>query len=237
MKSRILSTIFFTLATATRSNGSLLFIFPLSFYVNAVIVSWINGTFQLSKTIKELFFLGIQGFIQATPIFSVLIYGYSLYCNDVKSPYCSALFPNIYNYIQKEYWNVGLFLYWEPKQIPNFLLAMPMILISVTGIAKYLKADFRRVISFGAICKEGEIKKGYLANNLIFPFMFYWGINLVILVFIANVQIITRMVCSLPAIYWYLNENFFEQKKLILFYFCSYLLLGPLLFSNFYPWT
>jgi Mannosyltransferase (PIG-V) len=58
---------------------------------------------------------------------------------EMMSPFPSFFSSNtcdMYSAIQRQYWNVGLFRYYQVKQIPNFLLAAPVILIS--GITVFL---------------------------------------------------------------------------------------------------
>eukprot|EP00795_Rhopilema_esculentum_P012983 gene12983-3750_t len=67
------------------------------------------------------------------------------YCQDVtklkdsKAHWCLATFPSSYSYIQKTYWNVGPFRYFQWKQIPNFALALPVIFLSFGASWNVLK--------------------------------------------------------------------------------------------------
>ncbi|EFJ47490.1 hypothetical protein VOLCADRAFT_91860 [Volvox carteri f. nagariensis] len=64
-------------------------------------------------------------------------------------PWCSAQVPYVYGFVQSEYWNVGFLRYWtwqQPPQLPNFLLAAPVVLLSVSGLAVYCTANCRHVM-------------------------------------------------------------------------------------------
>ena len=56
---------------------------------------------------------------------------------------------SLYRYVQEKHWNVGLFHYYEMKNIPNFLLAAPIVLISIYAIVQWLQFsvhDFCRYV-------------------------------------------------------------------------------------------
>jgi len=210
--------------------------------VNELINLSLNSKLKLSSVSKEFFTLLITGLIHSSPIFLVLGNGYRVYCKDMGSPYCFSYFPSIYNYVQDKYWNVGLFRYWELKQVPNFLLAFPMVYISVRGIFGYVRRDYLKFLSFGAVCKDPSTKKPHFFHGITAPFILYWLINTLILTFVANTQIITRALCSLPVLYWYLahvlqSQSAAQSQTWLLLFFSSYSLIGLNLFSNFYPWT
>ncbi len=47
-------------------------------------------------------------------------FGYQRYCrrySGPQRPWCDAAVPNLYGYVQSHYWNVGLFRYYELKQV------------------------------------------------------------------------------------------------------------------------
>ena len=58
---------------------------------------------------------------------------------EPKSPWCHDSVPLAYSYIQKHYWEQGLFNYWEWKHLPHFLLAMPVALLSLGAAVSYYK--------------------------------------------------------------------------------------------------
>ena len=91
---------------------------------------------NLHKAVKASLKLMISNGIILASFFHFQLYGYVLYCmpladvtrDTMYSPWCDKLIPLPYSYIQDSYWNVGFLCYFELKQIPNFLLATPMIL-------------------------------------------------------------------------------------------------------------
>ena len=47
--------------------------------------------------------------------------------------------PDLYATVQAEYWGVGLFRYYELKQLPNFALALPMLLLWACAVAEAVR--------------------------------------------------------------------------------------------------
>lgn len=69
-------------------------------------------------------------------------YGWRKFCaggaNDDMAWCHDRPFPSLYSHIQSAYWGVGLLRYWQWKQLPNFLLAAPVLLLTVCGAIGYL---------------------------------------------------------------------------------------------------
>ncbi len=57
--------------------------------------------------------------------------------NDEKPSILGSSF-SLYGHIQDKHWNVGFFRYYEWKQIPNFLLAAPVLLLSIAGVYRWI---------------------------------------------------------------------------------------------------
>jgi len=141
--------------------------------------------------------------------------------------------------------NVGFLRYYEVKQIPNFLLATPMIILSVYGIYTYFNYDRNRFLSLGLISSkethQGKKKKkenGLFFTKTILPFIYLWVFLLVYLVPTIHIQVITRLFSSLPPIYWTITFTLYNSPKMFSFfihYFVLYTLIGIVLYSNFYP--
>ncbi|KAK9760005.1 ER membrane glycoprotein subunit of the GPI transamidase complex-like protein [Basidiobolus ranarum] len=139
-------------STLTRSNGIVyagFFIFDLCIKNRSK--SIVIYTAQILKAIV-LSLLTLLGMV------SFQVYGYMNYCVNQSEPrpWCQSRIPLLYSFVQEEYWNCGLFRYYEWKQIPNFLLAAPMVLLSFCGIWSYAAHDWTRFLSLGILTTTPE---------------------------------------------------------------------------------
>ena len=150
-----IALLLFGLGGATRSNG----IISCGFVVHRILkrfVSYELISFKASSnkwtlkfpTVSSSFVVILKVIISSSivlmPFTFFQFYGYSLYCTPVvkarvthHKSWCARWPPFPYSYIQKVYWNVGFLRYFELKQIPNFFLATPMIILSSCAVLTY----------------------------------------------------------------------------------------------------
>jgi phosphatidylinositol glycan class V len=121
--------------------------------------------------------------------------------------------PNIYAYVQAKYWNVGLFNYYQLHQLPNFLLASPVVFLSAWGIVSFLRRFSLFASPSAAAAKStgasaaspappSAAEEPYLEGALV-PFVAYWAVQVVIGMLFMHVQVITRFLSASPALYWF----------------------------------
>lgn len=157
MKSKFFSaSVLLAFSAATRSNG-LLNIGYLLFF--AMITAWKSKLFQLACLILVMIPSSVMFFI---PFLWFQAHAFVKFCTDkpyepsvihhhlladnltvpgVRVPtWCSQMAPFSYSAIQSTYWNVGFLRYFEWKQMPNFLLALPVL----TLVAFYAWAHVSR---------------------------------------------------------------------------------------------
>jgi phosphatidylinositol glycan class V len=154
----------------------------------------------------------------------------------------------------------GFLAYYEIKQIPNFLLACPTILISAYGIWSYISYDRLRFLTVGLRCdsvqantatrednaRQSPSATGFYSDNIL-PHVYLWLILLLISVTSMHVQVITRFFSSLPILYWFVAHTWLQAAqpspssnqriiaKSILYYQVLYGLVGIVLFASFFP--
>ncbi|XP_069360396.1 GPI mannosyltransferase 2 [Maniola hyperantus] len=225
-----------------------------------------------------------------------------------ESPWCNSSLPLSYSYVQNHYWDVGLFKYYKLKQIPNFMLAFPIIFLILNNCLCYIKNNLRlcfrlglkdNIFNYGYPSKityrQKQYSKSFGAND---PSFFVYVIHAMALtifcIAFVHIQVATRLLASAsPVLYWIcsskmnvgptptsdqntINEHFRRigvgkripshhlsianlegvdnmyskwktflisrrmpdfQSQIIQCYFLGYLVVGTILYSNFYPWT
>ncbi len=139
--SQLLAAICFAFATSFRSNG----ILTAGFFVyDSLKYTFWNYHSQSLVSRCKLFCRHICCIASVfLPYILFQYYSYLMYCTSrnenlvaaangleylqTHHPWCLATVPHLYNYVQSKYWNVGLFKYYTMNQIPNFLLAFPVV--------------------------------------------------------------------------------------------------------------
>jgi phosphatidylinositol glycan class V len=146
----------------TRSNGTLHCLWLLQHGLARIILLLRNRSIHqhAKTTATNLAFLfrtiiiGIQSivgaFFVALPVRYHDLKGWERHCVDaaeVRPEWCnrsnegSSVLKSsfsLYSHVQGKHWNVGFFRYYEWKQIPNFLLAAPILMLSAAGVYRWI---------------------------------------------------------------------------------------------------
>jgi phosphatidylinositol glycan class V len=117
--------------------------------------------------------------------------------------------------------NQGLFKYWAVKQIPNFLLALPCIALS-------LLASFCIVPS-----RSSTRHPIFIALSLHLLFLTITAITSM------HVQVITRFVCAASPLFHIYTAQMLDSKlaSFVKLYYRLFFVVGVVLHSTFLPWT
>lgn len=246
-KKKLLAVLMFSLSCATRSNGVLLSGF--FFYQALLCFISTNPSLNGSSIFKQI---GIRliystsyityGLLTLVPFFVFQTWGYWHYCVDEgpTRPWCNAILPNIYSYVQRKYWNVGFMRYWTLQQIPNFILAFPMTILSIWAIWMFASLNHHPLSSTPFF----SAAKGKLALFIKFiespttPHLILLMVMLAYTLLNAHVQIITRLFTFQPIIYWSMALLYFRSSRLrhaVVWYSLLTGVLGTFLFQHHSP--
>lgn len=122
------------------------------------------------------------------------------------SVWCNASLPLAYSYVQMIYWNVGFLRYYQFKQIPNFILAFPVLYIMFRCIIEFFFEYNDELYLFGLADskakRENTRAKKYPLN--MFAFVAHGLFLAMSCLFFVHIQVSTRLLASAsPLIYWY----------------------------------
>lgn len=225
------SSIFTGLSIATRSNGILNIGFIVYRHLKYVLPQYKNS---VRGFLLHFVLLIVRILVSCASFVMFQVYGYFKFCflyssddfaenviaygeeNDFViagrgvSPWCRSAIPVPYLYIQKYYWQVGFLKYYEWKQLPNFLLATPLVCIIIYNSCKYLKENIRSICSLG-------LRNKYFRNSSDsrqFEYIVHVLSLTIFCVFCIHVQVTTRMVLSSsPVLYWIVARAFKSRQK------------------------
>ncbi|XP_005529737.1 PREDICTED: GPI mannosyltransferase 2 [Pseudopodoces humilis] len=136
-----------------------------------------------------------------------------------KPPWCSQRFPVVYSYIQDTYWNVGFLRYFELRQIPNFLLALPVTLLGSWAAWTYISTNPWHCLTLGLERSKSE-ERGKARDGFCGPDVFVYVVHsTALLVFgfsCMHVQVLTRFLgSSSPILYWFAAYLLQEHEPLL----------------------
>lgn len=68
---------------------------------------------------------------------------------DITPDWCDGRSPwfYLYGYVQRKHWNVGFLRYFTIQQIPNFLLAAPILIISLCGVSTWIAHSWKEYLN------------------------------------------------------------------------------------------
>ncbi|KAJ7516470.1 hypothetical protein O6H91_22G059700 [Diphasiastrum complanatum] len=122
---------------------------------------------------RVIYFAVLQVLGSILPFVSFQGYGYYQLCwtsNDdelvVCRPWCNSSIPYLYGFVQNHYWNVGFLNYFHWKQLPNFSLASPMLLLATCAIVSYAKRRPLVFFSLGLARQSGSWREAALLSLL-----------------------------------------------------------------------
>ncbi|KAI3890646.1 hypothetical protein MKW92_014172 [Papaver armeniacum] len=147
-----IAVLLFALSGAARSNGVL-----NAGYICFQALHRAYDAIVQKKRIGLAVMTLIGGALRSLCIFAPFVafqaYGYHNLCRGLISdeirPWCKARVPFLYDFLQGHYWGVGFLKYFQLKQLPNFLLASPILSLALCSVAHYVKSRPEIVFSLG----------------------------------------------------------------------------------------
>lgn len=247
----------FAMSTLIRSNGLLWGIFYAYDVILNVKILYHSYKNRYSRkvvvpSIVSFTINMMQGGFLVTVAFAVSqILAYWMYCPQAE--WCTArngsghgiVLPMIYPYIQSKYWNIGFLKYWTPNNIPNFLFALPTLILMTLSCwyflrtPKYIdvKIDDSDPDEIANVNKVSEF-----ATYSMTPYILISGVMMFSALFVWHVQTITRIASCIPIIYWFgaemITSSDLKQVKIgkaIVQYFFVWIIIQGIFYASFLP--
>ncbi|KAK6326001.1 hypothetical protein J4Q44_G00016450 [Coregonus suidteri] len=194
-----------------------------------------NKCFHYTWIVARLLFTAALGTaVIALPFLVFQYYGYRAFCTpslsleqvspaliqlaedkgyrvpDENAPpplWCLRPLPLLYSHIQDVYWDVGFLRYFQLKQIPNFLLALPMATLGMAAAYMYYRDNPARCLRLGLWDEGANKRPDKPTPGFYSPRVFLYVVHATMLLgfgtFCMHVQVLTRFLSSSsPVPFW-----------------------------------
>lgn len=235
----------FALASSLRSNGILAIWF--------LVYEWMRNMPLSNQRLVYFAKTLIGSGIVCIPYLGMQAYGYISFCRQGhESPeWCDSGLPSIYGYVQNKYWEVGFLNFYEKLvRLPFVVQSLPVIALSVAACWTWTYASLKRACSLGFVSLQPDEIRNIrsrvkhsccIIEPRVGPFVYHLALMTAVATLVMHVNVATRFLSSNPLIFWYAAQRIlngsYSQSFLIWLWFLSYILIGTLMFGNFYPWT
>ncbi|GAA6005245.1 hypothetical protein JCM11491_002633 [Sporobolomyces phaffii] len=212
------SSILFACGTLFRAQGAVL---GLGFFGWRYMLEqpFRAGRFSFWKLATGTAITAALSLISASPFLAFQAYAHRLYCSQPASvrPWCSSASGFSYDWVQSHYWDVGPFRYWTVQQIPNFVLASPVLALSVSASYTFYTSHPRLVLSrtlpflVSAPTPSRSNRRPFL-NPVLIPFVHLHTATTLLLVVSSHVQIVLRLCIVNPVVWWYASDLLLAEE-------------------------
>lgn len=168
----LLAGFWFALATMMRSNG---FLSALPFVWDALAAAP-----RLHHVLRNRDVEALTHLITTITAGAIVTLGFALpqalayreFCmggaEGVPRPWCTAIPPSVYSFVQAEYWDVGFLRYWTLSNLPLFALALPIgwIMVETSLPSLFQAGHIARVVSGSSEADRpgGKLQQGHPAG-------------------------------------------------------------------------
>jgi len=131
---------------------------------------------------------------------------------DEPSEWCQYEPPVAYSYIQRVYWDNGFLTYWEAKQLPNFLLAAPAVVMVLHHSYQFFSVHWGYVKRLGLVDNNLlgmprkpclQVRQYQVLPRECFVFVVHATAMTVFAVLFMHVQVVTRfLMAGSPLLPW-----------------------------------
>lgn len=147
--------------------------------------------------------------------------------------WCTSPVPLAYSYVQSHYWDVGVLRYWEAAQLPNFVLAAPVL--AAGAYACWAVAPPWRA---SLVALAAPLRRAARPGDVRVPLVLHTAATLAVLLFASHVQIALRFATpgGLPLVYMGAARLLSTRyAPYVVAYAVLYNVVGGVLYAGFYP--